>query len=184
MSFYNRDGGIFETFFKRRSYLIKELENGNITKKQFLEHNYNLVRRANMRPFLRIDNYEMGMYNYQYYNVLAKYYKMLAKESKNSKRSSRNYKDYINKGNNYYNEKDKATLGLLEFLEFKNMEAYYIDMNSRSLKGELFEIVLLDHEEAIFHSKSKKILDILKENKVFDNRLRKSKIDEYINETY
>ncbi len=184
MSFYNRDGGIFDTFFKRRSYLIKELEDGKITKKQFLEHNYNLVRRANMRPFLRIDTYEMGMYNYQYYNVLAKYYKMLAKESKNSKRSSKNYKDYINKGNNYYNEKDKATLALLEFLGFENMEAYYIDMNSRSLNGELFEIVLLNYEEAIFHSKSKKILAILKDKEIFEDRIKKSKIDKYINETY
>ena len=69
MSFYSINGGVFENFFKRRSFLIKELEKGNLSKKQFLEHNFNLVRRASMKPFLRIDTYEMGMYNYQYYKI-------------------------------------------------------------------------------------------------------------------
>lgn len=184
LSFYSRNGGVFENFFKRRSFLIKELEAGRLTKKQFLENNYNLVRRATMKPFLRIDSYEMGMYNYQYYNVLAKYYKMLAKDAKEAGRPDRYYREYLNKGNNYYNEKDKATLSIIEFLDFENMEAYYIDVNSKSLNGKLFEIVLLNHEEAIFHSKSEKLLRILKEKNTFTNEMKKSIIDNYINETY
>lgn len=184
MSFYSINGGVFENFFKRRSFLIKELEKGNLSKKQFLEHNFNLVRRASMKPFLRIDTYEMGMYNYQYYNVLAKYYKMLAKESRDLNKPERYYREYMNKGNNYYNEKDKSTLSLLEYLDFKNMEAYYIDVNSKSLNGKLFEIVLLDHEEAIFHSKSESLLERLREQKVFKNEMKRSIIDQYINESY
>ncbi len=183
MGFYSRNG-VFENFFKRRSFLIKQLESGKLNKKQFLEENYNLVRRFNMRPFLRIDNYEMGMYNYQYYNVLAKYFKMMAKESKEYGRPIRYYREYLNKGNNYYAEKDKATLGILEFLNFQGVEAYYIDVESKGLRGSLYEIVLLDYEEAIFHSKCKNLLEVLKRKKVFKKEMKKSVIDDYINETY
>lgn len=178
------DSGVFQIFFKKRAALIEDLEAGKLSKRQFLEENYNLVRRATMKPFLRVDSYEMGMYNYQYYNVLAKYYNMMAKESKELNRANRYYKDYSNKASNYYHEKDKATLALLEFLKFENMEGYYVDLNSKSLNGKLFEVVLLNHELAVFHSKSDLILNALKENKVFLKEVKKSKIDEYINKTY
>ncbi len=184
MSIYSRRDGIFEAFFKNRSSLIIQFREGEITKKQFLENNYDLVRRMNLRPFLRIDNYEMGMYNYQYYNVLAKYFTMLAKETKNTRKHQRYYNYYLNKGNNYYNEKDKAALDLLEFLEFKGIEAYFIKMESRSLNGKLFEIVLMDYEEAIFHSKSTWLLKRLRKEGIFEEIQKVSIIDRYINETY
>lgn len=174
----------FERFFNSRSSLIVRFSEGDITKKEFLEYNYELVRRMNIKPFLRIDSYEMGMYNYQYYNVLAKYFNMLANDVKNTRRHQKYYNYYYNKGNNYYNEKDKATLDILEFLEFKDVEAYYINVNSLSLRDELYEIVLLNYDEAIFHSKSKRLLKILKDKKVFAYGLRDSIIDGYINETY
>ncbi len=174
----------FDRFFKNRSSLIVNFSNGDITKKQFLEYNYDLVRRMNLKPFLRIDSYEMGMYNYQYYNVLAKYFNMLANNVKNTRRHHKYYNYYFNKGNNYYNEKDKATLALLKFLDFKGVDAYYINVNSKSLRNELYEIVLLNYDEAIFHSKSKRLLKILKDKKVFNCVLRDSLIDGYINETY
>lgn len=174
----------FERFFNSRSSLIVQFSKGHITKKEFLEYNYDLVRRMNLKPFLRIDSYEMGMYNYQYYNVLAKYFNMLANDVKNTRKHQRYYNYYYNKGNNYYNEKDKATLSLLEFLEFKGVDAYFINVNSKSLMDELYEIVLLDYDEAIFHSKAKWLLKILKEKKVFSFGLRDSLIDGYINETY
>ena len=174
----------FEEFFEVRSYLIAQFAEGTITKRQFLEYNHDLVKRTHIKPFLRIDSYEMGMFNYQYYNVLAKYYNMLANEVKNTRRHSRYYNYYYNKGNNYYNEKDKATINLLEFLEFKGVEAYYINVNSKSLQDELYEIVLLDYEEAIFHSKSLILLEILKKKKVFLKGIKDSLIDGYINEKY
>lgn|SRR5690625_2879958 len=175
---------MFDDFFEQRSYLIFQFEGGEISKKEFLEQNYNLVRKTNIRPFLRIDSYEKGMFNYQYYNVLAKYHNMLAKETKNTRRHKRYYPYYLNKGNNYYHEKDKAALGLLKHLKFKGIEAYYIDVESRVLKDELYEIVLLDYKEAIFHSKSKWLLDILREEGVFIEGVKTSLIDEYINEKY
>ena len=51
------------------------------------------------------------MYNYQYYNVLAKYFTMMAKDIRCTKRQ-RYYKYYLSKGNNYYH-RDKAVLDLL-----------------------------------------------------------------------
>lgn len=184
MSIYTRNNGIFETFFNNRSTLIIQFREGEITKKQFLEQNYDLVRKMNLKPFLRIDNYEMGMYNYQYYNVLAKYFTMLANDVKDTRKHQRYYNYYLNKGNNYYHEKDKAALDILEFLEYKGIEAYFINMESKSLNGKLFEIVLLDYKEAIFHSKSTLLLKKLKENKVFKEGQKRSIIDGYINETY
>ena len=184
MSIYTRSNGIFEAFFKNRSRLIIQFREGEITKKQFLEQNYELVRKMNLRPFLRIDNYEMGMYNYQYYNVLAKYFTMLANDVKDTRKHQRYYNYYFNKGNNYYHEKDKAAMDLIEFLEYKGIEAYFINLNSKSLNGKLYEIVLLNYKEAVFHSKSIPMLNKLKENGVFQEGQKTSIIDGYINETY
>ncbi len=184
LNFYLKKRGSFEAFFDNRSAIIVQFENGNITKKQFLEYNYDLVMKMNLKPFLRIDSYEMGMYNYQYYNVLAKYFNMLAKEVKNTRKHQKYYNYYLNKGNNYYHEKDKAALSLLEYLEFKGVEAYFVNVNSKLLNDKLYEIVLLDYKEAIFHSKALWLLDILKKEGVFQEGKKVSLIDEYINETY
>lgn len=175
---------MFEVFFENRSTLIIQFREGEISKKQFLEQNYELVRKMNLRPFLRIDSYEMGMYNYQYYNVLAKYFTMLANDVKDTKKHQRYYNYYYNKGNNYYHEKDKAAMDIIEFLEYKGIESYFINLNSKSLNGKLYEIVLVNYEEAVFHSKSLPLLKRLKENGVFEEGQKTSIIDGYINETY
>src|SRR5699024_1393192 len=148
------------------------------------ENNFDLVQSTNLEPFLKVDRFEKGMFNYQYYNVLAKYYTSLAKGIRNTKKHKRYYTYYLNKGNNYYHEKDKSALSLLRFLEFERIEAYYIKVNSRMLKDKLYEIVLLDYKEAIFHSKAIWLLDILKDEGVFIDKTRTSIIDEYINERY
>ena len=124
------------------------------------------------------------MYNYQYYNVLAKYYTMLAKDIKRSKEYSKYYIYYLNKGNAYYSEKDKATLSLLRYLNFEGVEAYFIKAESKYLDDKLYEIVLLDYRDAIFHSKSLWLLDILREEGVFIEEKKISLIDNYINEKY
>lgn len=184
MIIYNNKEKFFESFFKKRSEIIKKFGNGKITKKEFLLDNYNLIRRSSIIPFFKIDTYEEGMYNYQYYNVLAKYYNMLAHEAKDYRKNHKNYITYLNKSNNFYYEKDKSTLAILEFLEFKGVEAYYINMNSQRLKGELFEIRLLNYDEAIFHSKAGWLLETLKNKGVFIDEMRDSVIDDYINERY
>ncbi len=181
---YGFGRGQFKAFFDKRSSLIVKYENGSITKREFLESNYYLVMKMNLKPFLRIDSFEMGMYNYQYYNVLAKYFTMMAKDIKDAKKRQRYYKYYLNKGNNYYHEKDKAVLDLLEYLNFEGVEAYFVDVNSKKLNNKLYEIVLLNYKEAIFHSKALWLLNILKEKGVFKDIKKKSLIDDYINTTY
>lgn len=179
-----RRKGMFETFFQDRSSLIMQFQNGDITKREFLEYNYDIVRKMNIRPFLKVDSFEKGMYNYQYYNVLAKYFTALAKEIRNTKKHQKNYVQYLNKGNNYYHEKDKAALSLLKYIEFYNVDAYYVKCNSKSLNDKLYEVVLLDYKEAIFHSKAIWLLEILKNEGVFADEVRPSLIDDYINEKY
>lgn len=183
LGIYKRKG-IFDDFFDHRSSLIIQFNNGDISKREFLEYNFDLVRKTNLKPFLRVDTYEKGMFNYQYYNVLAKYYTMLAKEIRNTRKHQKYYTYYLNKGNNYYHEKDRAALSLLRYLEFRGVEAYYIEVQSKLLKDKLYEIVLLDYKEAIFHSKAQWLLDILREEGVFIEDKKTSLIDEYINERY
>lgn len=181
---YYKSKGIFDTFFDNRSSLIIQYTNGDISKKEFLECNFDFVQEMNVKPFTKVDSYEKGMYNYQYYNVLAKYYTMLAKDVRRSRKHDKYYTYYKNMGNEYYHEKDKATLQLLRHLKFKNVEAYFIQVESRFLQDKLYEIVLLDYKEAIFHSKSYWLLKILKKEGVFIEGKKKSLIDGYINERY
>ncbi|WP_042682677.1 DUF6648 family protein [Anaerosalibacter massiliensis] len=181
---YCRRRGLFDNFFDHRNSLIIQYKNGDISKREFLEGNFDFVEQMNVKPFSQIDSYEKGMYNYQYYNVLAKYYTMLAKDMKREGQSDKYYTYYLNEGNYYYREKDRATLQLLRFLDFKNIEAYFIKVESKFLKDKLYEIVLKDYEYAIFHSKSKWLLDILRKEGIFIEGKKVSLIDEYINETY
>ena len=183
MGYYKKQG-IFSRFFDHRSSLIVQFKNGEITKREFLDYNYDLVRKTNLKPFLKVDTYEKGMYNYQYYNVLAKYHTMLAKEIRNTSKHQRYYTYNLNKGNNYYHEKDRAVLSLLKFLEFERVEAYYVSVKSTFLRDKLYEIVLLDYKEAIFHSKSIWLLDELKAAGIFTETEKKSLIEGYINEKY
>lgn len=175
---------IFDRFFEHRDSLIIQYKNGDITKREFLEGNFDFVQRVKLKPFSRVDSFEKGIYNYQYNNVLAKYYNMLAADIKDDINFAKQYKSCRYKANYYYNEKDKATLQLLRFLEFKNIEAYFIKVESEYLNDKLYEIVLKDYEFAIFHSKSNWLLKILRDEGIFFEKKRTSLIDGYINEKY
>lgn len=174
----------FEDFFERRSFLIMQYNNGDITKKEFLQYNFDYFLEENARPYIKIDSYEKGMYNYQYYNGMAKYYRMLAKDVKNTKKHSRYYNYYLNLGNKFYHEKDETALKILRIQDFKNVSSYYIKCESKKLENVLYEIVLEDRKEAIFHSKAIWLLDILKKENVFKEGIKSSLIEEYINEKY
>ncbi len=181
---YIRKKGLFEDFFERRTFLIMQYNNGDITKKEFLEKNFDYFCNVNAKPFIKVDSYEKGMYNYQYYNGMAKYCRMLAKEVKGTRKHNRYYNYYLNLGNNYYHKKDESTIAILKLLKFENCEAYYIKLDSEGLKNRIYEIVLQDKKEAILHSKADWLLKILKEEGVFDEEVKKSLISEYINEPY
>ena len=159
-------------------------ENNSITKREFLEMNYEAIRNSCIRPFVKIDSFEKGLYNYQYYNSLAKYYKTLARELKMSKNYKRDRNTYLNKCQHYYHLKDISSSKLIRFLDFKNVEAYFIDTKSQGLRGKLYEIVLRDFKEAVFHSKSPWLLEELVNAGVFLEGKYKSVISDYIDERY
>jgi len=181
---YKKKVNIFSEFFSHRDALIIQYMNGDISKKEYIEENHKHILSMKIKPFRRIDSYEKGMYNYQYYNMMAKYYSMLAKEIKSNSKHISYYKKYLDDCNYFYNEKDKTTFRLLRLLEFKNIKAYYIKVNSRHLKNVLYEIVLKDYEFAVLHSKSIWILNVLKKEGVFLDKEKKSVIDYYVNEEY
>ena len=80
----------------------------------------------NAKPYIKVDSYEKGMYNYQYYNVMAKYYRALSKDVRNTKKHSKYYNYYLNLTNKYYELKDKSVLNILRIQDFRNTKAYYI----------------------------------------------------------
>lgn len=161
-----------------------QFKNGDISKREYIKLNIDFIETLNIKPFKKIDSFEKGMYNYQYYNMLAKYYYMEAKELKNKGEPAKYFQSFLDEGYYYYQQKDKSTFKLLKFLKFSNMEAYYIKVNSDSLQGKLYEIHLRDYDKAILHSKSYKILDALIEEGVFINNVQKSLIDDYVNVKY
>ena len=170
-----------ETFFKKRNDLIFELSEGKIDKISFLEKNYELIQNLNMKPLLNISSLKEGMYNYQYYNILAKFFKQKSILYSNKMTKQEKYNENLMKSNNYYAEKDKYLLRMIDFLDETSTEAYFIDMNSKRLNNSLFEIVVKDVEFAIFHSMNIEILQKLKEKNIFVNEIRISKIDDYVN---
>ena len=170
-----------EVFFKKRNDLISELSQGKIDKISFLEKNYELIQNLNMKPLLNISSLEEGMYNYQYYNILAKFFKQKSILYSNNKKKQKKYNENLMKSNNYYAEKDKYLLKMIDFLDEKTTESYFIDMNSKRLNNSLFEIVVKDVDFAIFHSMNIEILQKLKEKNIFIDEIRISKINDYVN---
>ena len=77
---YYRKKGLFESFFEYRSFLIMQLENGDMDKPTFIRENYDFLLRIGATPFARVNSMEKGIFNYQYYNIMAKYYRSIAKK--------------------------------------------------------------------------------------------------------
>ena len=141
-----------------------------MTKHEYLSKNLDAVFSLDIKPFRNIDCIEKGLFNYQYYNALAK-------DAKSAAGS------YDTDTNNYYREKDKATLSILRLLEYRNVSAYFIRVRSKYLKGRIFEIVLNDYNN-IMHSKNNYVLKCLKDAGVFMDGIHVSLIDGYINQPY
>lgn len=171
-------------FFYNRDDLIERLMNDEIDKNDFLKMNYDFLKSCNAKPFLIIDTFEKGMHNYQYYNVMAKFYCKKLSESRGQNKKQSYYKKYQDDIKSYYDEKDKITFRLLRYIKFENVEAYYINTDSKQLEGELFEIVIKNEKYAVLHSKAEWIKNSLIREGVFDNNIKKSVIDHYVNQKY
>ncbi|SET15770.1 hypothetical protein SAMN05660297_01532 [Natronincola peptidivorans] len=175
---------IFDKFFQQRQSLIQQFKKGDITKKEYIEESYGYIQRMKIKPFKRVDNFNKAIFNYQYYNMMAKYCYLQGKEIKKYDKHPEMHKEYLDKVNYYYHKKDQSTLKAIELLDFFDVEAYYIKVTSTNLKESLFEIIFKDYEQVVLHSKSQWLLDRLKEEGVFKEGIRKSLIENYINEKY
>jgi len=189
----------FEQFLRHRQSLLYQYKMGDLTKNEFIEESYRTIEKLGIKPFQKVDNIKKSIYNYHYYNVLAKFYYRL---SKDYPAGSRQWRSYILQSNNYYLEKDKATMTLLKLLDYRNIDAYFVKVRSKKLKNKLFEIVIRDPDvlmeintlslrydgmeayDLVLHSKNPAILKSLRSNGVFRDEKIKSLADSYINQTY
>lgn len=171
----------FEQFLLNRNSLIQQYSKGDLTKEEFIEENYKCVTALNIKPFRRIDNVKKAIYNYQYYNVLAKYYQRRAHVL--SKRHGAR-EDFLELSNSFYSKKDNVTMRFLKLIDFRGVSAYYVKVKSPNLKKKLFEIVLKDYDNLILHSKNEVLLNMLIEENVFTFEMKRSLVDNYINQKY
>lgn len=181
---YEPRENIFEQFFKAREGLIQQFKKGDISKKEYIEEGFADIQRLKIKPFQRVDSFEKAIFNYQYYNTMAKYYYLQAKEIKNYGKHMEKSKEFTRLVDDYYYQKDKATLRAIEVLDYWGVEAYYIQVSSTFLKRKLYEIVFKDHEGVILHSTSLWLLKKLEEEGIFKEGVRKSLIENYVNEKY
>lgn len=169
-----------QKYFKYRQSLIDQYGKGDMTKREYLRKNYDAVVYGNIGPFRNMDTLEKALFNYQYFNALAKENKTIS----TTKDMDYDLKqDYMEKSNYYYSKKDKATLKALRMLDYRGVEAYFVKVKSKFLKGKLFEIVI-EEEDIILHSTSPLILKCLREEGVFQETSKKSLIDDYVNRRY
>lgn len=177
------DKNYLEAFFLNRDSLIDKYEKGNITKTEYVCECMKFFKDNNLEPYDHITTIEQGMFNYQYYNMLAKYYYIEAHECE-LKGEEKYMQSFLDEAYECYKIKDKATFEIIKIVNLKNVEAYYIKLSSESLSGKLFEIKICNYDRAVFHSKNYKIRDYLKRNGVFKKEAQKSIIDSYVNDKY
>ncbi|MCL2698702.1 MAG: hypothetical protein FWE68_00140 [Defluviitaleaceae bacterium] len=168
-----------QQYFRRRRSLIDQYLKGDMTKGEYLDRNLDAVLDLRSEPFKNIDSVEKGLFNYQYFNAMAK--DARAEAFLYSEREMK--KESTEIANYYYYKKDRATLAVLRLIDYKGVTAYFIAVRSKYLRGRLFEIVLEDHD-MILHSASEVILNQLREENVFTEGVRTSVIDYYVNQRY
>ncbi len=168
---------LLRIFVVRRTALIEELTEGKLNKRSFLDANYELTKR--MRPFVHPNSPEECLYNYHYYNALAKVEKTRARFSSRT----RFVKRFEDTARNYYCEKDKATMRMLDFFDADKVCAYPIQTSSQSLDGKLIEI-LFPMPYVVFHTCDAEIRDRLQNAGVLENASKESTISSYVNALY
>ncbi|MFP4698520.1 MAG: DUF6648 family protein [Eubacteriales bacterium] len=172
----------YDLFFEHRENLIFQYKKGDLTKDEFIEENYNYIISMDAKPFKKIDYMNKAIFNYQYYNALAKYYQKKAHYLPNHNLKQKQI--FFDNTNYYYKKKDNTTIQTLKLIDYKNVRAYCVKVKSSNLKNKLFEIVFDDYENLIFHSTSPFIKERLIEEGVFQNTKKTSVIDSYINQKF
>lgn len=169
-----------QKYFKYRQSLIDQYIKGDMSKREYLQMNYDAVVNNEIKPFKNVDTVEKGLYNYQYYNALAKQMKSI------STGFGLDYelkKYYLEKSEYYYSKKDKSTALVLRMLDYRGIVAYFVKVKSKVLRGRLFEVII-EEQDMILHSTNIVILKTLREEGVFQEESRQSIIDGYVNQKY
>lgn len=169
-----------KSFIKLRNDYINELDQGETSKQEFNERNDKLYIELNLKPFSILDTFEKALFNYNYYNTKAKIALFNANKYREQKKD-RKYKRELNLKNNYYDEKDKASVAMIKLEDPEKIEAYYINLHSRNLASSIFEVYFKAREKVILHSKSEEIKELLISLGVFKDEVRDSIIDSYVN---
>lgn len=168
-----------QKYFNYRQALIDQYIKGDMTKREYLERNLDAVLSLNIKPFKNVDTVDKALFNYQYYNAMAKDAKI-----NTTGYTDREYEKILQERSAYYySQKDRATMRVLQLLDFVNVRAYFIKVKSKYLRNKLFEIILED-TNTVLHSSNEAILNRLKEERVFSEGLKRSVIDSYINQRY
>lgn len=163
---------------------IDLLSDKKINKDEFLNRNYKFLTNLGLKPFSNIRDLEEAIYNYQYYNIMAKFANAKAFKYQNAPKKKKIHTRLINDRENFYYLKDLATDSLIDMVEPENIESYFISLKSKRLTGEIFEISIKSCNKLILHSKNKKILNKLRQKNVFCEEIRESLIDSYVNRSY
>lgn len=177
---YNSEKEKLLEFINLRSKYIDMLDNNIITKSEFNHKNNEIFYKINLRPFSVLDCFDKALYNYNYYNSKAKLY--LEEENRlnsiNNKKKSKIAKN--NKLNCYYH-KDQSIIAMINLEDSSYIDAYYINMHSKNLNQQIYEINFIRKEKVILHSKNSEIKNILLNKKIFSEEVRNSLIETYIN---
>lgn len=159
-----------------RNRLIDKLDRRLLTKEEFHSENYRTLCRWQMKPYPVIRSLEEGIYNYQYYNTLAKEWQRRAGCAPEKNRTR-----FVREIRNFFCMKDACILQMLQLDQNERIEAYFVHTASIGLRNRLLEIVYPDREKIVLHTLSPDILQTVQRMGVFTTIIRRSRIHDYIN---
>ncbi|SMP46439.1 DUF6648 family protein [Anoxynatronum buryatiense] len=175
---------LFKEYADIRESLIFQYKKGDLSKKEYIRESYDLLLRYEASPFQNVDSFDKAVFNYHYYNTMAKYIKMKADELRQKEKHQDLYRQMIQRKDRYYHQKDRTSWCAVKLLDFSGIEAYHIKVTSRFLKESLLEIIFFDHPEVVFHSRGKWLKEQLEKEGLFLDGTRRSVIEHYVNERY
>lgn len=177
------DKEVLERFIAGRDRLIDCLEVGELDKSAYLEAQYQALMELGVSPRRGgLDSIEEGLFNYQYYNVLAKRERIQSKDEEfRNPEASRKHR---NQADRHYALKDRETVKIMELLNYQHVQSYFIETPARFLTGKLIEIIVDTYDRAVFHTADEGIINRLVRAGVFSEGIRPSIIQSYIESDY
>jgi len=181
---YVQGRNLFKEFAVMRDSLIYQYKKGDLSKKEYIHESHNMLLNLDASPFKNVDSFDKAVFNYHYYNTMAKFMGMKASELNKKQKHQDLYRQVIKRKDEYYYQKDAMSWKAVSIIGFIGVEAYNIKVTSTFLKNDLFEIIFRDYPSVVFHSRSKWLKEKLEEEKIFEDRVKRSIIETYVNEKY